>query len=109
MDKKRRLEIKHPHLRKIRNSLRYVIVEETYRRLDKLRKKQEPYDKVQSLQRALNASICKCSKCASTTSDMIHNPYDKNWYCVDCYEKLQYWYKYSPNSTERKDAPNPFP
>ncbi|MBD3214548.1 MAG: hypothetical protein GF311_18200 [Candidatus Lokiarchaeota archaeon] len=121
MNKKKKLEIKHPHLRKIRDTLRYVIVEETYERLSNLISEQRKYSieekekliplvrEEQALRRALDASVCICTICKSQASDMIYNPQLKKWYCVNCYEHNQYYYKHSPNSTERKDAPNPFP
>lgn len=109
MDKKRRLTIKHPHLPKVRDALRKAIVDTTYKILNELRENEEPYDKVQTLQRALDASICKCAKCASSASDMIYNPQLEKWFCVDCYEELHEWYKTHPNSTESRHAPNLFP
>lgn len=93
MDKKRKQIIKHPHLRKVRNALRMAIVDVTYKKMSQIRKEESSYslgdDKViikelsnanQALQRALDASICKCAICASTNSNMIHNPVDNAWY-----------------------------
>ncbi|MBD3215471.1 MAG: hypothetical protein GF311_22870 [Candidatus Lokiarchaeota archaeon] len=121
MDKKRTLKITHPRLRTLRDNLRNVIVKEVYKRLHELRKEIRKYPiedaknriplirEKQTLKCALDASICKCSKCTFTTSDMIHNPFDKNWYCISCYEKAHEWYKTHPHSTESRNAPNPFP
>jgi len=121
MDKKRKMEIKHPQLRKIRDALRKAIVDATYDRLSEIMDEQGKYPveekekliplvrKEQALRRALKASICICPICNSQTSDMIHNPHNKSWYCLDCYQELHEWYKHSPNSTESRHAPNPFP
>lgn len=121
MDKKRTLKITHPHLRRVRNALRSVIVDAVYDKMDEIRKEKSNYspdkvairsslsDQYGKLKRALDASICKCAKCASIDSDMIHNPYNNKWYCIWCYEKAHEWYKTHPNSTESRNAPNPFP
>ncbi|MBD3213469.1 MAG: hypothetical protein GF311_12750 [Candidatus Lokiarchaeota archaeon] len=65
--------------------------------------------KEQDLQRALDASTCICSICGSKTSDMMLNPFHKEWYCISCYKRRQEYYKTHPHSTEHPDAPNPFP
>lgn len=121
MDKKRKLIIKHPQLREIRDTLRYIIVEEVYKELGELNDEIMEYPveeknirvpiirKKQALRRALDASICICPICKSQASDMIYNPQLEKWFCVDCYEHNHEWYKTHPHSTERRDAPNPFP
>jgi hypothetical protein len=122
MDKKRTLIVKHPRLKFIRDTLRQTIVSAVYKEKSRLIDEQLKYDvskdedkliplvrKEQALQRALNASTCKCPTCGSKTSDMMYNSVGKAWFCISCYEKRHEWYKTHPHSTEDPDAPNPFP
>ena len=41
----------------------------------------------------LDASICLCSICGKGESDMTFNPHDKEWYCTECYDENQEFYK----------------
>jgi hypothetical protein len=121
MDKKRTLIVKHPRLKFIRDTLRQVIVSAVYKEKSRLIDELDKYPvkeaekripiirERQALQRALNDSTCICPACHSKTSDMMFNPFHKEWYCISCYEEKHEWYKTHPHSTEDPDAPNPFP
>jgi hypothetical protein len=106
MDKIRTISIKHERLRKIRNSMRYVIRKRVFDKRKELREKDrnlwdqkeegtlseehfwELSGKISlesgALLQALKKSICTCSICHSYISDMIYIPRFEKWYCVDC-------------------------
>ncbi len=43
-------------------------------------------NKAVKLMHALDRSICKCSLCHSTDSDMAYFPPYKSWYCTACFD-----------------------
>lgn len=109
MREKRTISVRHPQLVRFRNALREVLSTAKsieYRRLlDEGRglrptvsegdaeKRGELSDKQHRLETAWNKSLCVCSLCGSRTSNMTFNPYMEEWFCVDCYEKNQEFYK----------------
>jgi len=109
MKKKRTISISHPQLVRFRNALREVIstaeLVEEERLLDEEngldhiysetdgKQVKELLDKQDKLATAWNKSLCVCSLCGSRTSNMTFNPYMEEWFCVDCYEKNQEFYK----------------
>lgn len=121
MDKKRTLIVKHPRLRKIRNTLRIAIVDAVLEKIEELREEVREIPvregekriplirKGQALEKALKESVCFCPICHSQTSDMIFNTHNNTWFCIECYEEQHEWYKTHLHSTERRNAPNPFP
>ncbi|MFX1489566.1 MAG: hypothetical protein ACFFBI_10490 [Promethearchaeota archaeon] len=112
MKSKRTITIKDPHLKKIRNNLRSLILkassieklrihdeEEELRKNDdfydndKFRKmSKELNDKYWSIERPLRASILLCPACFQLDKDMTYNPVLKTWYYTDCYAKLKKGY-----------------
>ncbi len=105
MNKKRTISIKNPRLQRIRNSLRYIILEaatEEISRLIRERRKlnldhdKERFriltDKTDKLRTARDKSICVCSICGSRTSDMTFNLDAESWYCVKCYQERHEFY-----------------
>ena len=109
MRKKRTISISHPQLVKFRNALRELIsaaegvklgeildegkdLKPTESRAD-LEQMKVLSDKRSNLERAWKKSLCTCSLCGSRTSDMTFNPFMEEWFCVDCYEKNQEFYK----------------
>lgn len=109
MRKKRTISVRHPQLVRFRNALRKAIstaelVEENrlldeeggldhiYSEADRKRVR-ELSDMQDKLAAAWNKSLCVCSLCGSRTSDMMFNPYMKEWFCVDCYLKNHEFYK----------------
>lgn len=109
MQKKRTISISHPQLVRFRNALREVLSTAKhvgYRRLLDEGRDLEPIesradleqmkvlsDKEHKLASAWNKSLCVYSLCGSRTSNMTFNPYMEEWFCVDCYEKNQEFYK----------------
>lgn len=44
---------------------------------------------IQENRRQLYASILLCPACFHSDKDMTYNPVRKEWYCTECYAKLQ--------------------
>ncbi len=104
MKKKRLIQVKDPQLRKIRLSLRQILLRESKKRLndlfDKEREILQKYDvmnedeyfkillsltnKKNKLRNELSASIVVCAICTDIEKDHIFNPRDKVWYCTKC-------------------------
>jgi hypothetical protein len=109
MKRKKTISVRHPQLERFRNALREVIFRVKLVELREIRKDGtdlEPTesnadlkqmkvlsDKRSKLERAWNKSLCVCSLCGSRTSNMTFNPFMEEWFCVDCYEKNQGFYK----------------
>lgn len=124
MKKKRTICIKDPKLRKTRDNLRDLwlawgsklwkeLFDERraieYNENGSLKKSNELSkeeririnalgSKISELRNFESASICMCTVCAKGDRDAIYNPVDKEWYCVDCYNENQDFYKDSENS-----------
>lgn len=103
MNKKKTIALKDPRLQAIRNSLREVInqtVLKERRELFESMKKQDRgstdgykrywdlYAERSVLKSYLRNSIIECPACFAIDRDMRYNPYDKAWYCVDCYKLI---------------------
>jgi len=104
MNKKRTIRIERECLRTIRNNLRKVILKAVLDKKRILREETSQYEvgderriplirQEDALWSAVDESICKCPVCGTETSDMTFNPYDKAWYCPECYSKNQAFYK----------------
>lgn len=109
MNKKRTITIRHPQLAKFRNTLREIIFRATlveFRTIRKNKKGLVPIEgdidlkqmkdlsnKRDKLDTAWKKSICTCSLCGSRTSDMTFNTYFGMWFCLECYEKSQEFYR----------------
>ncbi|MFX1328809.1 MAG: hypothetical protein ACFE91_11835 [Promethearchaeota archaeon] len=111
MKNKRTIIIKNPHLRRIRNNLRLLLIEACGIKQRKLQKEKERIkqipeyfenhppellnrvkelnDQFWEIERPLRASILLCPVCFQTDKDMTYNPMRKTWYCSECYEKLK--------------------
>jgi seryl-tRNA synthetase len=116
----KRITIKHPVLRKLRNNLRKIIKQavllkenellEKSRNMwkgknitNELREQLREIDKqINELRRALQVSICECTACAKSDTDMIFHPRWKAWYCPDCYD-ASIKYKPPPHESELDD------
>ncbi len=113
MNKKRTISIKDPRLQRIRNSLRYIILEATTKEISRMmkerreifkklqnnskikglyEKKLELIDNIDKLRTARDKSICVCPICGSRTSDMTFNPANESWFCVKCYQERHEFY-----------------
>ena len=104
MNKKRTIIIERDCLRNIRNNLRKVLLKAVIDKKKKLREESRQYEvgtkemwkvssKIDALWSAVDKSIYKCPVCGTESSDMTFNPYDKMWYCPECYSKNQAFYK----------------
>lgn len=102
--KKRTISIKDFRIRKLRDSLRYILSEALISETGKLvrekaktdiddRSRPILADKIDKLNTSWKKSICVCPVCGSRTSDMTFNPYDEYWYCTKCYEENHEFYK----------------
>jgi len=99
MDKKRKITVKHPRLRKIRYELRSLLQKVVLDRLDELsdnlRKANsvEEMQKIswrqQDLERGLVKHPLGCKLCGDRDVDLIYNPNTSRWYCERCYEFQQ--------------------
>ena len=92
MREKRTISVRHPQLIRFRNALREVLSTAKsieYRRLLDEGKGLKPTESEADWKK----SLCTCPLCGSRTSDMTFNPYMEKWFCVDCYEKNQKFYK----------------
>ncbi len=104
MNKKKTIALKDPRLRKIRNNLREVIslvsiAEET--KIFKLMHQEdkgttEGYERYRQMHAKMDAlsvskkeSTIRCPACSfGADRDVRYNPYDKAWYCVDCFKLI---------------------
>ena len=109
MREKRTISVRHPQLVRFRNALRGALSAAELIELKRLREKESGLDHIYSetdrkrvrdlsnnrskLETAWNKSLCMCPLCGSRTSDMTFNPHMEKWFCVDCYEKNQEFYK----------------
>ncbi len=105
MNKKRTISIKDPRLQRIRNSLRYIILEAATEEISRMIRENSKLDldhdeekikilsdKADKLRTARKKSICVCPICGSRTSDMTFNLASKSWYCVKCYQEYHEFY-----------------
>ncbi|KKK42876.1 hypothetical protein LCGC14_1101390 [marine sediment metagenome] len=97
MKRKRVIRIKDPHLQKIRNNLRGLILDAASEKMSQLRELDTYYEhlgekekahevtkEVQEILVALKKSICMCEVCGTTKEDMIYVPKYKSWFCIAC-------------------------
>ena len=119
MEKKRVIKIRNPKLKEIRNNLRTIfikgvmvqwrILHDEIRRLrfdnlgnrklidDMTSEEQVRYRDLQKMESqltdAIERSICQCYTCGKADQDMIYNPDYSAWYCVECYNITQSFYR----------------
>ncbi|MBD3215426.1 MAG: hypothetical protein GF311_22645 [Candidatus Lokiarchaeota archaeon] len=121
MNKKRKITIKDPHLRKIRTNLRNILSEVVINSITEMREYEEDFGfsdpndhqcyleyskRVEALDTVWKESICVCPICGSREKDMTYNPELKEWDCVDCYQEHREWYETHDHPEGRS---NPFP
>ncbi len=98
MKKEKILIIKDSRLRNLIYKLRSAIIEavsqerkrfmmEAEHEVD-FQIRSELRNKAVKLMHALDRSICKCSLCHSTNSDMAYFPPYKSWYCTACFDRF---------------------
>jgi len=80
MRDQRLIAIKDPRLRKIRNSLRKIILLKEIELLEK------DFSGVNwwGLEHPFKASICSCSFCGKIDRDMVYDGKTRKWNCVEC-------------------------
>lgn len=87
---KRTIIIKDPHLRRIRNNLRSVIISAcSVEKSKSLDIENGDESKFWAIERPLRASILLCPACFQSDKDMTYNPVRKEWYCTGCYAELK--------------------
>ena len=99
MDKKRKITVKHPRLRKIRFELRSLLrlvwldrldeLDEEHRKADSVEEMQQISWKIQDLDRAADKHPIGCKLCGDRDVDLIYNPNTSRWYCERCHEFQQ--------------------
>ena len=111
MKKKRTIIINNPKLKEIRNNLRNLWLEwgeSLWFKIDRKREQIQcdeegkPTDlplfnhlreEEVKISRIMDDSICNCSVCNAKDRNMTYNPLHKEWYCTECYEENQEFYK----------------
>lgn len=105
MKKKKTIIIKNPHLRKIRDNLRVVLNLAIHERCNELfdlmvqvdrstDKGRDQYFalmyKCDDLRSAEKNSTIQCGACNfGIDRDVRFNPFDKAWYCIECYDLIR--------------------
>ena len=108
MNKKKTIALKDPRLRAIRNNLRQVmslaVLRECSKHFKTMQKEDrgstdgykrywELYDQQSKLKSSIETSTIWCPTCNfGIDRDMWYNPYDKAWYCVDCFKDMGFLY-----------------
>lgn len=104
MKKLKKIVIKNPRLKFIRNCLRHSILRAVAIEKSRLNKLKAFYrkesndsmvnnisDQINELELSVENSICECKSCTAIERDMVYVPaiqlVFEGWYCVDCYEK----------------------
>jgi len=95
MDKKRKITVKNPRLRKIRYELRSLLrlvwldrldeFHKAHRNAESVEEMQEIAQKRQKLDRAFYKHPIGCKLCGDRDVDLIYNPNTSRWYCERCY------------------------
>ncbi|MBD3215427.1 MAG: hypothetical protein GF311_22650 [Candidatus Lokiarchaeota archaeon] len=103
MNKKRKITVKDPHLRKIRYELRSLLrlvwldrldeLDNKHRKADSVEEMQQISWKIQDLKRAFYRHPIGCTLCGDRDVDLIYNPNDSSWYCEPCYTFQQEEYR----------------
>lgn len=117
MKKKKTIIIKDPRLRKIRDNLRVVLNLAVHKKLSELfdlmkqidRSTDEGRDQYfalmhqrDSLKIAEEDSTIQCGACNfGIHRDVRFNPFDKAWYCIDCYDLIRDQYYISMAKKKR--------
>lgn len=113
MKHERIISIKDKNLRKIRNNLRNLLLNELDRRNLNLTQKKHRLDvnknskqigkinfQISKLNQLERKSICYCRHCHRSDLDMIYSAEKDEWFCPYCYE---IWVKNYPKHKERFD------
>lgn len=105
----KRVIIQNKRLRKLRNSLRQILILAVYDEIDILDNFDSLYEAwldlkpeeqkevaylqgtIHELLTSLNNSICVCPLCTSEDKDMVYIPENETWYCIECQEKGLIW------------------
>ena len=117
MKKKKSIVINNPHLVKIRDNLRILLIRWASSEWDRLKEEERgiSYDgngrvrhpnsysadeksKLNKIRKKMTEtfelvdnSICKCFRCVATNKNMTYNPVEKAWFCFQCYEEMKRW------------------
>ena len=106
----RTISVKDPRLRKIRNNIRLIILNEASRRRSEIRDQkhdlthgedgklvrttletdeilQDLTDKWWDIERPLRASVVKCAGCNNNNRDVMYHRKSRSWFCVRCYKQ----------------------
>jgi len=105
MKKKRVIKLKDPKLRKIRKSLRELLLQVSSQKVNEILDKKKEirrnpdlnyYEKkekqielqsvIQDLNLARRSAPLSCSTCSRIDIDLVYNPVYNCWYCEECYE-----------------------
>ena len=104
MKKHKKILIKNPKLKNLRNNLRLVLFKVYSNKLSDLNKELDKFLDIiietgdvpdecsnletmkQELRRIFNKSICICYICQKMDKDMVYATRPKEWFCIDCYE-----------------------
>ncbi len=119
MKKKRTIKLKDPRLRKARTELRTLLrlvwekktlelhdqIDAIYddKSLDYEARKpkiRQIKEKIKALDFAYKRAPHGCCVCGRREPDLTYNPCDSTWYCEDCYEFNQSYYKRNPHPYE---------
>jgi len=105
MKHKREVKLKDPRLRALRNNLREIIWLEWDRRAcgiidaksdvlnsklpenEKLRLYEELVKELEHIDLIIKSSVVMCGWCRHRDKDMIYNPSNNQWFCLDCYHE----------------------
>jgi len=116
----KKIIIRNEKLRKVRNSLREIIISAVYDEIEILRNYSNLYGAIldltpeeqkevfylegtkRRLRGALNRSICVCPLCTQSDRDMVYIPLYEMWYCVECQEKDLIWYHPMGSEEDRR-------
>jgi len=100
MKKEKKIVIKNPILRTLRNNLRIIIIRAVQNREFELMDLRHTLDygeerdnidkEMEKIRNALNSSICLCYNCSSKENDMVYIPFFEEWYCTDCYKTIKW-------------------
>lgn len=118
MKKKKVVKIKNPELRRIRDNLRNILLQAASKEWNRLFNEQdkvfidsngnpkkmsleeksifhELQEKMDRIHHISKNSICDCATCSAIDRDMVYNPYMKTWFCTECYQLNQQFYRHS--------------
>ena len=110
MKDERKIAIRNERLRKIRNSLRQILILSVWDEIEILGHYASLYPPPldlppeelaelyylegtrHKLSRLKSRSICECARCSNQENDMIYLEIHDEWYCTECYDNDRIWY-----------------